>query len=63
MRWTPEARQRQAEAVRAWAPWKRSTGPRTPEGKRKASRNAWKGGSRGLMRQIGRLLREQAECL
>ena len=31
-RWTPEARQRQAAAIRAWKPWERSTGPRTANG-------------------------------
>jgi hypothetical protein len=62
-RWTPESRQRMAEAVRAWAPWKRSTGPRTDEGKRRSSRNAWKGGARPILRDLSRLLREQADCL
>ena len=42
--WTPERRARQAERIRQWKPWERSTGPRTPAGKAKAARNAWKGG-------------------
>jgi hypothetical protein len=30
--WTPERRARQAELIRSWRPWERSTGPRTVEG-------------------------------
>ena len=33
MTWTKERRARQAELIRTWKPWKRSTGPRTPAGK------------------------------
>ena len=54
---TLEHRQQRAELVRAWEPWKRSTGPRTAEGKAKAARNAWKGGERVLLRELARLLR------
>ena len=45
------------QLVRNWRPWERSTGPRTPEGKAKTSRNADKGDTRGILRAIGRLLR------
>jgi|WetSurMetagenome_2_1015567.scaffolds.fasta_scaffold32360_6 hypothetical protein len=38
--WTPERRARQAEMIRTWRPWEKSTGPRTPDGKAKASVNA-----------------------
>src|SRR4030095_14609668 len=34
-------------------PLERSTGPRTPEGKTKTSRNADKGDTRGMLRAIG----------
>lgn len=37
--WTTERRQRQSEAIRAWRPWEKSTGPRTAEGKAKVGRN------------------------
>ena len=57
--WTPERRARQAVLIRHWKPWERSTGPRTPEGKAKVSRNADKGDTRGMLRAIGRLLRGQ----
>jgi len=40
--WTPERRARQAELIRQWRPWERSTGARTPEGKAKSSQNARK---------------------
>jgi hypothetical protein len=41
--WTPERRARQAEIIRSTKPWKASTGPRTPEGKARSSRNAYAG--------------------
>lgn len=43
MRWTPEARARQAALIHAWRPWVASTGPRTELGKAASSRNADKG--------------------
>ena len=48
--WTPERRARQADLIRTWQPWARSTGPRTAAGKAKAARNAWKGGYRQAYR-------------
>ena len=56
--WTPERRAKQAEAIRAWQPWKRATGPRTVEGKAKASRNAYAGAIRLQLRELARALRE-----
>lgn len=56
MSWTPERRARQAELIRTWQPWTRSTGPRTAEGKATTSRNAWKGGYWREMRELRRLL-------
>lgn len=44
--WTQEQRERQAEAIRKWKPWERSTGPNTDEGKAIAARNALKHGMR-----------------
>jgi len=56
-RWTPEARAKQAEAIKRWQPWRKSTGPVTSRGKRRSAAN-WKKGQRGsfvlLMRQIRR---------
>jgi hypothetical protein len=43
----------------AWRPWKHSTGPKSEEGKARVSRNAYKGGTRAILRELARLLREQ----
>ncbi len=40
--WTPERRAKQATAVKLWAPWAKSTGPKTRAGKRASSQNARK---------------------
>lgn len=60
---TPEHRKAQSERIRAWSPWKQSTGPRTAEGKAAASRNAWKGGSRLLLRKLASALALQRRAL
>lgn len=60
--WTPERRARQAEAIRAWRPWEKSTGPTTPAGKAAASRNAWRGGHRAQMRELVRLVNEEVRA-
>ena len=46
MTWTPERRRRQSEAILRWAPWERSTGPKTILGKENASKNSLKDGFR-----------------
>ena len=56
--WTRERRARQSEAIRHWQPWTRSTGPRTLEGKARSSRNRYQGDTRGMLREVRRLLRE-----
>ena len=65
--WTDEQRQRQREAIQRWKPWAQSTGPRTAEGKAKASRNGDKGGLwaevRDLSKMANALLKEQREML
>ena len=69
--WTPERRARQAEKIRAWRPWERSTGPRTAEGKVISSRNGDKGSPwkaerdnvRVLKETMTELLREQRDLL
>lgn len=55
--WTNARRERQAEAIHRWKPWKGSTGPRSVKGKLRASQNAWKGGERQLLRKLARILR------
>lgn len=54
--WTPERRARQAALIRAWKPWERATGPRTPDGKATASRNAYKGGHWLMLRELSRFV-------
>ncbi len=44
--WTQERRKRQSQAIRRWKPWKKSTGPKTKEGKDTSSQNALKHGLR-----------------
>lgn len=63
--WTDERRAKQAEAIQRWKPWERSTGPKTEGGKAASSRNAFKGrlSARAMLRELGRLLREQREVL
>ena len=56
-RWTPEARMRQAERIRQWSPWSKSTGPRTVEGKNRSKTNAWKGGERPQAMQFTQIMR------
>jgi hypothetical protein len=37
--WTPERRARQAELIRKWKPWEKSTGPKTDVGRAAVSQN------------------------
>jgi hypothetical protein len=53
---TEERRLRQSAAIKVWAPWNRSTGPRTAAGK--ARRNADRGGHRRRMRELASMVRE-----
>jgi hypothetical protein len=61
--WTLEQRQRQRELIQRWKPWEKSTGARTPEGKRKSSQNACKTGNslevRELIKYLNGLMRKQ----
>ena len=61
--WTQERRQRQAKLIQQWKPWEQSTGPRTLAGKCRASRNAYAGGTRALLRELARILRQQRETI
>ncbi|MCP9761072.1 hypothetical protein EGI20_17645 [Aquitalea sp. S1-19] len=42
--WTPERRAKQAELIRQWRPWEKSTGPKTETGKTISCRNATRHG-------------------
>ena len=65
--WTAERRARQAELIRSWRPWERSTGPKTAQGKDRSKMNRYRGATRTQEREFQRLIREalraQAQCL
>jgi hypothetical protein len=65
--WTAKRRARQAQAIWRWRPWEHSTGPRTPEGKARVSRNAYRGGKRqehrAFVRALNAMLGTQAQQL
>jgi len=54
--WTPERRKRQAELIRQWAPWAKSTGPKSQEGKAAVARNSWRGGHRQQLRELSKMV-------
>jgi hypothetical protein len=59
MTWTPERKAKQSQAISQWKPWAKSTGPKSPEGKARISRNAWKGGHRPELRELVRSVNEE----
>jgi hypothetical protein len=65
--WTPEQRQRQRELIQLWKPWTKSTGAKTPEGKKKSAQNAFKSGKslevREMIKQLNKLLKDQKELI
>jgi len=44
--WTDEQKARQASLIRSWMPWRKSTGPRTTEGKAVSAQNVLVGQAR-----------------
>ena len=65
--WTEERRKRQAELIRQWQPWTKSTGAKSAAGKAIVSQNAYKGGywkkERELIKTINAELKAQKEWL
>jgi hypothetical protein len=60
---TPEHRALRAELIRRWKPWENSTGPKSEDGKARSAMRGFKGGDRAMLREVARVLREQAEAL
>src|SRR5687768_3632019 len=60
--WPPSRRRAQAARIRKQRPWRRSTGPRTPEGKARTRLNAQKPHT-ALLRRWKSLLREHRRFL
>jgi hypothetical protein len=54
--WTPARRAEQAASIHRWKPWLASTGPVTPTGKARTSKNAAKPNS--IRRQLANLKAE-----
>lgn len=68
MAWTDERRRKQAEAIRRWRPWERSTGPITEQGKLASSTNSLKHGATtktvmDAMRELRQMDRQTREVL
>ena len=61
--WTPERRQRQRELIQTWKPWAQSTGPKTTQGKAAVSRNAYRAGITGQLRELRQAMRQQLAAL
>ena len=65
--WTPEQRQRQRELIQRWKPWEKSTGAKTPEGKKRSGQNAYKTGKsldvRELIKYMNGLLKAQKDLI
>ena len=56
---TKEHRAMRSEMIHQWKPWRKSTGAKTEEGKRKSAMNAYKGGLRPKQRELNKQLNEQ----
>ena len=60
---TAEHRAMRSEMIHQWKPWRKSTGAKTEEGKRKSAMNAYKGGIRPKQREINKQLNEQMKAM
>ena len=60
--WTPERRARQAKLIRTWQPWAKSTGPKSPEGRQRVGRNAFKGGYWLQLRQLSKMVNAEVRA-
>jgi hypothetical protein len=67
-RWTQDEKDGQAEKIRLWRPWVKSTGPQTEAGKMRSSQNARRHGAyshavKEEVKQLNALLRDYEEVL
>ena len=61
--WTDARRRQQSELIRSWAPWRKSTGPKTPEGKAIAAHRGYQGKDYVLSREFKAEMRAVREAL
>ena len=61
--WTMERRQRQAQLIQQWKPWKNSTGPLSSIGKNIVGKNAFKGEVRKQLIEINKSLKEHKKLI
>lgn len=62
--WTSKRRKQQAEMIKNWKPWEKTTGPKTEAGKKKVSQNAQKHGLYGQdFKALRAVMRKQREFL
>lgn len=60
--WTEERKQRQRELIQTWKPWEKSTGAKTPQGKARSSKNAYKTGAgemKAILKELNQLLKAE----
>lgn len=63
--WSDANRKLQVERIHLHRPWKASTGPKSEEGKKRSSQNAYKGKApiRSLRKMITRIHKERLEMI
>lgn len=61
--WTEEQHKQQAEKIKQWQPWEKSTGATTIDGKARSSQHAYKQWTSRLMKQVRAALKQQREQL
>ena len=60
---TKEHREMRARMIHEWKPWEKSTGPKTDEGKKRASLRGYKGGLRKKERALTKAFKDYENIL